>query len=109
MDCPMLKKYEDEPERWLDIEWNDDIKSDKLYPVRLHVVIADKPSALATVSTTVSKYNSNISHLFTTSKSPGFMELTMDVDVKNAEHLEEVMTALKALPIIISVEKAWKA
>lgn len=108
MDCPVLKKYEDEPERWLDIEWNDNIQSDKYYPVRLHVVIADKPSALATVSTTVSKYNSNISHLFTTSKSPGFMELTMDVDVKNAAHLEEVMTALKALSVIISVEKAWK-
>ena len=108
MDCPVLKKYEDEPERWLDIEWNDDVLSDKYYPVRLHVVIADKPSALATVSTTVSKYNSNISHLFTTSKSPGFMELTMDVDVKNAAHLEEVMTALKALSVIISVEKAWK-
>ncbi len=108
MDCPVLKKYEDEPERWLDIEWNDDVQSDKYYPVRLHIVIADKPSALATVSTTVSKYNSNISHLFTTSKSPGFMELTMDVDVKNATHLEEVMTALKALSVIISVEKAWK-
>ncbi len=108
-DCPTLKKFEDEPERWLDIEWNENGLSNKVYPVRLHIVIVDKPNTLSTVLTTVSKYNSNVSHLFTTSKSVGFMELTMDVDIKNTTHLAELMTALKALSVVISVEKAWKS
>ena len=102
----MLKKYSQEPERWLDIEWNDsDSAPERVFPVRLQVTVADKPSALATISTTISKANSNISHLFTSAKSSGFMELIMDVDVRNTEHLEDVIAALKALSVVVSVKK----
>ena len=105
-DCVMLKKYSQEPERWLDIEWNDsDSAFERVFPVRLQVTVADKPSALATISTTISKANSNISHLFTSAKSSGFMELVMDVDVRNTEHLEDVIAALKALSVVVSVKK----
>ena len=104
-DCPMLKKYTNEPERWIDIEWNDQVSSDKVFPVRLLITVANKPNALATVSTTVSKAQSNISHLFTVSKSAGFMELSMDVDVHNTQHLEEVISALKSLDVVLSVKK----
>lgn len=104
-DCPMLKKYENEPERWMDIEWNENIVPDSVFPIRLILTVADKPSALATISTTVSKAGSNISHVFTTSKSSGFMELAIDVDVRNTAHLAEVIAALKAMPIIVSIKK----
>ena len=105
-DCVMLKKYAEEPERWLDIDWNESISGEqRVFPVRLQITVADKPNALATISTTVSKAGSNISHLFTTAKSSGFMELSMDVDVKNTSHLEDVVAALKALNVIISVKK----
>ena len=102
----MLKKYADEPERWLDIEWNESISDEhRVFPVRLQITVVDKPNTLATISTTISKVGSNISHLFTTAKSTGFMELAIDVDVKNTSHLEEIIAALKALNVVISVQK----
>lgn len=104
-DCVMLKKYKNDPERWLDIDWNDSVVSDSMFPVRLLVTVADKPNALATLSTTISKLGSNISHLYTTGKSAGFMELAVDVDVKNVEHLDNIINALKDLPVIVSVKK----
>ncbi len=105
-DCIMLKKYAHEPERWLDIEWNENAVSENVFPVRLSLTIADKPSALATISTTVSKAGSNISHIFTPGgRSAGFVELVMDVDVKNTAHLEEVISELKALPFVVSLKK----
>lgn len=104
-DCPMLKKYASEPERWIDIDWNDSVSSDKVFPVRLLITVTNKPNTLATISTTVSKAQSNISHLFTVFKSSGFMELSMDVDVRNTQHLEDVMSALKNLDVVLSVKK----
>lgn len=105
-DCVMLKKYADEPERWLDIDWNEDVAAEQMtFPVRLQITVTDKPYVLATISTTVSKAGSNISHLFTSAKSSGFMELAMDVDVKNTSHLEEIIAALKALEVVVSVKK----
>jgi len=104
-DCVMLKKYESEPERWLDIEWKENIMPDATFPVRLVVTVMDKPSGLATLSTAVSKVQSNISHISTASKSGSFIDVVMDVDVKNANHLEEVISALKSLSIVTSVRK----
>ena len=104
-DCVMLKKYEKEPERWLDIDWNDSVSSESLFPVRLQLTIADKASALALLSTAVAKAGSNISHLSTVGKSGGFMEIVMDVDVKNKEHLDKVIEAIKEIPLIGQVKK----
>ena len=104
-DCVMLKKYASEPERWLDIDWNDSVDSESVFPVRLQLTIADKANALASLSTAVAKVDSNISHLSTVGKSGGYMELIMDVDVKNKEHLEQVIEAIKNIPLIGKVKK----
>ena len=104
-DCAMLKKYKHEPERWLDIEWNEHPETERVFPVRLLLTVVDKPSVLATISTAISKCGSNISHLFTHSKSGNFVELVMDVDVRNTDHLEDVIAALKTLPFVVSLKK----
>ena len=104
-DCAMLKKYKHEPERWLDIEWNENPDTERMFPVRSLLTVVDKPSVLATISTAVSKAGSNISHLVTRGKSGNFVELVMDVDVRNTEHLEDVIAALKTLPFIVSLKK----
>jgi len=104
-DCVMLKKYAQEPERWLDIDWNDSVATDNYFPVRLELTIADKANALASLSTAVAKANSNISHLNTIGKNGGFMEIVMDVDVKNKQHLDEVIASIRQIPIVGKVKK----
>ena len=105
-DCVMLKKYVNEPERWLDIDWNESsVSAENVFPVRLQVTIADKANALASLSTAVSKADSNISHLSTVGKSGEYMEIVMDIDVKNKEHLENVIESIKSIPLIGQVKK----
>jgi len=105
-DCPVLKKFEDEPERWLDVDWNG--KEGVLYPVRLRMTVVDKPAVLAGISTTVSKLESNISQISTVSKGSGFTGILLEVEVKNTDHLDNIMSALKSLPFVVSLDKEYR-
>ena len=109
--CKTLEKFAAEPERWIDIDWNDDLtqtendNEEKTYTARLNIVLLDKPGALGLLSTTVAKAKSNISNLNTVNRSFGFLELLADLDVKNAEHLENVIDMLRTCPVINSVKR----
>jgi len=109
--CKTLEKFAAEPERWIDIDWNDDLtqtetdNEEKTYTARLNIVLLDKPGALGLLSTTVAKAKSNISNLNTVNRSFGFLEMLADLDVKNAEHLENVIDMLRTCPVINSVKR----
>jgi len=109
--CKTLEKFAAEPERWIDIDWNDDLtqagtdNEEKTYTARLNIILLDKPGALGLLSTTVAKAKSNISNLNTVNRSFGFLELLADLDVKNAEHLENVIDMLRTCPVINSVKR----
>ncbi len=109
--CKTLEKFAAEPERWIDIDWNDDLtqaeteNEEKTYTARLNIVLLDKPGALGLLSTTVAKAKSNICNVNTVNRSFGFLELLVDLEVKNAEHLENVIDMLRTCPVINSVKR----
>ena len=102
--CHMLRKFEDNPECWLTVDWNNQVESKQQFPVTLTVVLANKPAALAHLSTAIAKQQSNISRLDTLSASPGFMDLAIELEVFNTQHLEDIILALKAEPDVMSVK-----
>ena len=101
-----MKKFEGEPERWLDVDWNE--REGTLYPVRLRMTVIDKPAVLAGISTTISKLESNISQISTASKGGGFTGILLEVEVKNTDHLNNIMSALKSLPFVVSLDKEYR-
>lgn len=112
LSCNTLDKFASEPERWIDVDWNENIPSknqngeDKFYVARIAVVLVDKPGALGLLSTAVAKAKSNITSLNMVSRTFGFTEFQLDIDVKNSEHLESVIDALRNTSIVNSVKRA---
>ena len=54
----------------------------------------------------IGKSEGNISNLRITSRSVDFFELLIDVEVKDVRHLTNIIAALRAMPVINSVERA---
>jgi len=112
LSCKTLDKFANEPERWVDVDWNENIPAknkdgeDKFYTARIAVVLVDKPGSLGLLSTAVAKAKSNITSLNMVSRTFGFTEFQLDIDVKNSEHLESVIDALRNEPVINSVKRA---
>ncbi|WP_029007090.1 RelA/SpoT family protein [Azospirillum halopraeferens] len=105
IDCETLESFNDTPERWIDVAW-DVGETVEEHVGRINLVVANEPGSLGTLSTVIGKNGGNITNLKITSRNTDFFELLIDIDVKDAKHLTNIMAALRATPVINSVDRA---
>ena len=106
IDCETLVSFADSPERWLDVSWNPPADEAPNHIGRLHVVVANEAGSLGSLSTVIGRSEGNISNLKITSRSLDFFEMVIDVQVRDVRHLTDIVAALRATPVINSVERA---
>ncbi|WP_282609009.1 bifunctional (p)ppGpp synthetase/guanosine-3',5'-bis(diphosphate) 3'-pyrophosphohydrolase [Pelagibius sp. Alg239-R121] len=105
IDCETLETFQETPERWVDVSW--DFKdSDDRHTGRLHLVVANEPGSLGGLSTIIGKNYGNISNLKITNRSMDFFEMLIDVEVHDVKHLSNIIAALRATPVVTSVDRA---
>jgi len=104
IDCETLESFAETPERWLDVAWSND--EDAIHVGRLNVTIANEPGNLGSLTTVIGKQGGNISNLKITNRSPDFFEIMIDIEVADVKHLTTIIAALRATPVINSVERA---
>jgi GTP pyrophosphokinase len=105
IDCDTLESFQATPERWVDLSWDVDEGLEQRIG-RLHVVVANEPGSLGGLSTIIGKNHGNISNLKITNRSIDFFEMLIDVEVTSVKHLSNIIAALRAMPVITSVERA---
>lgn len=105
-DCDTLESFAGQPERWIDVAWEDNTSNGEKVVGRLNVVIANMPSALANLTGAISKAQGNIINLKIVNRSVDFFDVYVDVEVTNVEHLNGIMASLRATALMISVERA---
>ena len=106
IDCVTLEKFAGEPERWLDVSWNEYVTSGESHISRLRIVLVNQPGSLGTLSNVIAKNHGNIANLNILERTPSFFDLTVDVEVHDVRHLSDIMAALRASPGISSVRRA---
>jgi GTP diphosphokinase / guanosine-3',5'-bis(diphosphate) 3'-diphosphatase len=104
IDCDTLENFADTPERWLDVAWSSD--GDAIHVGRLNVMIANEPGNLGSLTTVIGKQGGNITNLKITNRSQDFFEMMLDIEVADVKHLTTIIAALRANPVINSVERA---
>ncbi|SMF77863.1 GTP pyrophosphokinase [Azospirillum oryzae] len=106
IDCETLESFHESPERWIDVSWETGPDSPEEHVGRISVVIANEQGSLGTLFTVIGKNQGNVIHQKITNRSTDYFELLIDIDVKDAKHLTNIMAALRATPAIHSVERA---
>jgi GTP diphosphokinase / guanosine-3',5'-bis(diphosphate) 3'-diphosphatase len=104
MDCDTLENFADSPEKWIDVAW-DASGQDDLFIGRLKVSLSHETAALASVANVIAKDEGNISNLKITNRSTDFFDLLIDVEVKNARHLNSIIASLRAKSVVQAVER----
>ena len=104
-DCETLESFTDMPERWLDVSWDEDATATGIYVGRVNIVLSNEPGVLGMICTVVGRDDGNISNLKITNRSPEFFELHLDIEVKNAGQLTDIVAALRVDPVVNSVER----
>ncbi len=105
IDCKVLEKYSNEPERWLDISWGK-IDEAETYTGRLKIMLSNEPGSLGEISNIMARHNTNISNLNIVYRTVSYFEIMLDLDVKNVQQLEEIIASLKSCKAVSYVARA---
>jgi GTP diphosphokinase / guanosine-3',5'-bis(diphosphate) 3'-diphosphatase len=95
IDCPALEEFEEQPARWIDLHWQAG-RHAAVSTVSLEITISNDAGVLGRICTLIGEQKANISDLRFTERKPDFYRVIVDVDLRDVEHLHNVMTALEA-------------
>jgi GTP pyrophosphokinase len=102
IDCAALVDYEEQPERWIDLHWQEGTHA-AVNTVTFDATITNDTGVLGRICTLIGEQNANISDLKFIDRKPDYFRLLIDVDLRDAEHLHRVMTALEAESNVSSI------
>lgn len=104
IDCDRLSAYEDQPNRWLDLRWQDG-KHAAVYDVTLNVTIGNDAGVLGRICTLIGEQKANISDLTFVDRKPDFYRLLVDIELRDAEHLHSIISALEAESDVAAIDR----
>ncbi|MFV2034121.1 MAG: bifunctional (p)ppGpp synthetase/guanosine-3',5'-bis(diphosphate) 3'-pyrophosphohydrolase [Halocynthiibacter sp.] len=104
IDCPVLSGLEEQPERWVDLHWHSG-RHPAVHSVTFNIAISNDAGVLGRICTLIGEQKANISDLYFMERKPDFYRLLIDVDLRDAEHLHNVMNALEAESDVASLER----
>ena len=105
MDCDALAEFEGQPERWVDLRWQDGTHP-AVYGVTLDLTISNDAGVLGRVCGLIGAHRANISDLRFVDRKPDFYRLLVEVELRGVTHLHEVMTALDAETAVAQIGRA---
>ncbi len=105
VDCETLSSFSDSPERWLNISWANSNSMNIGSNGRIKVVLKNKPGSLGKVTTIIAKNNGNISNINFSNRKIDFYEIVIDIEVRDANHLNNIIAALRLVTEVSSLER----
>lgn len=104
-DCNIANNIALNSQTILDVCWQNDKNSNATYAGKIRAVVENKSGGLADITTIIATQKVNISLIKTTNRSADIFEVVIDLEVKNLEHLEDVISQLRISNKIIEVER----
>jgi GTP pyrophosphokinase/guanosine-3',5'-bis(diphosphate) 3'-pyrophosphohydrolase len=104
IDCRALQEFEDQPKRWVDLQWHSGTHP-AVHTVSLDLTISNDAGVLGRICTLIGEQRANISNLLFLDRKPDFYRLIVDVDLRDVEHMHAVMLALEADSDVASIAR----
>ncbi|GBQ71926.1 GTP pyrophosphokinase [Ameyamaea chiangmaiensis NBRC 103196] len=108
--CQTLGSFAATPERFMDVDWDYEVieRGARGEPLigRVSVVAANEPSVLATLTNAAAKYDGSVVNLKIINRQLDFMEVLVDLEVRDLRHLSSVIAGLRGASGVSQVERA---
>lgn len=103
-DCPTIRKFRLDPEKWLDVEWEPEGK--RLFKVNLRLAVANERGMLAKIASAIADAGSNIEHVsMEEPDGSAYTNMHFTVQVENRVHLAELMRHLRKIPDVVRINR----
>ena len=104
IDCPVLAEFEDSPDRWVDLQWREG-RHPAAYSTVLNLTIRHDAGVLGRICTLIGAQGANISNLEFIARKPDFYRIEVEVELRDHEHLHNLLTALEAESDVAQVSR----
>ncbi len=103
-DCPAIRKFKLDPEKWLDVEWDADPK--KLFNVNLRITVVDERGMLAKIAATISSSDANIDNVSVeVSDGSQYSNVNFTLQVHHRAHLAALIRNLRKIQQIVRINR----
>ena len=103
-DCVTLERFTDNPELWVSLTWNK--KNSENNIGRLNIILTNKKGSLNSLTQTIAEFGGNITNLLVNKRSDDFFQMSLDIEVNDAKHLNEIITGLRTNLSVYEVNRA---
>jgi len=105
IDCISLESFYDMPERWMDVSWDYPSAKKTTHVGRLTLQVENQRGTLAALAAGVANNDGNIINLKIINREPSWFELALDIEVRDARHLNEIIASLRSLSVVGTVDR----
>jgi GTP diphosphokinase / guanosine-3',5'-bis(diphosphate) 3'-diphosphatase len=102
---PALSEFEDNPERWLDVRWDEEEQAPRRFPARIAVQSVNEPGSLAQIAQVIAEHDGNIDNIRMTRRAPDFTDVTIDLEVYDLKHLTAILAQLRAKSVVAKADR----
>ena len=101
--CPNISEYRNHPEKWVNVEWENNIQGD--FPTNIRVDVTNQRGVLATIASTIANQDANIIHVGTTDNDDRYTTLKFVIEVHNRQHLARIMRRLRSIKHVSRISR----
>jgi len=98
-----LAAFEDSRERWVPMQWGEE--NNHLYASRVDLTAVNRTGSLSVITQTIADFDANITNLSMIHLNEDFCDLTVDVEVRDKEHMEQLVSALQGSRVISKAKR----
>ena len=103
-DCPGIRKFKLDHEKWLDVEWEPNPESH--FNVSLNLLVINERCVLAKITSVMAESGANIDNISVDEgDGSSFANLRLIVQVRNRVHLADLIKNLRKLPKINKINR----
>ena len=108
IDCEVLAAHEEDADldHWIDLKWTPEALDNAASVGRVIADVRNGPGVLAELAGAVGEARGNITNVKILERTKDFFKMAFDVEVLDARHLSNVVSALKTCESVVGAERA---
>lgn len=99
--CKNVKEFRNQPERWIDVQWERDIKGE--FPVEIRVDALNRRGVLATIAASIAGMDVNINNVSIEEHDGKYSSIHFVIAVNNRVHLARVMRRIRTIEHVVKI------
>jgi len=101
--CKNIAEYADQPEKWVEVDWEPDISGE--FPVEVRVDTNDQKGVLATIAAAIANLDANIENISMENRDGMQSTLYFTVSVHDRQHLARILRRVRNVPQVNRISR----